>query len=120
MTTKSASKKTKKQQAADQGNETPVAQKKTKGTKPATTKATTRKPAETPRTEPTPAATTTDATPELVVFAFRLSRSERDEIHAATGSAKASRFVKAIVLAGARGDMKAIGELVDEIHATRE
>ena len=57
---------------------------------------------------------------EVVVFAFRILRSERDELHAATGSAKASKFVKAIVLAGARGDMKAIQEIVDEVQAARQ
>lgn len=74
------------------------------------------------------AQTTTEAvTPEapgddgdaLCVFAIRLKRSERDELHAAAGSAKASRFVRAIILAGARGDMKAVQEAVDSIHAAR-
>jgi hypothetical protein len=67
-----------------------------------------------------------DATPpqqddgqDTVVFAMRLSRAERDELHSATGSGKASRFVKALVLAGARGDMKAIQEIVDEAQASR-
>jgi hypothetical protein len=80
-------------------------------------------PAKTPKTAKRLAA---DATPpqqddgqEVCVFAFRLLRSERDELHAATGSAKASKFVKAIVLAGARGDMKAIQEIVDEAQASR-
>ena len=60
-----------------------------------------------------------DDAQEVCVFAFRLSRSARDEIHRATGSAKASKFVRAIVLAGARGDMKAVQEAVDEIRAGR-
>ncbi len=70
-------------------------------------------------------ATTKDAAPqpddasEIVVFAFRLSRSERDEIHAATGSAKASKFIRTLALAGARGDMKAINEAIDEVHTPR-
>lgn len=59
-----------------------------------------------------------EAISETVVFAFRLTRAERDEIHAATGSAKASRFVKAIVLAGARRDLKAIHEVIDQVHAS--
>jgi hypothetical protein len=82
------------------------------------------KPRSTPMTGK-PKTATTDATPqppddasEIVVFAFRLTRAERDEIHAATGSAKASRFIKTLALAGARGDTKAIQEIVDEIHAT--
>jgi hypothetical protein len=57
---------------------------------------------------------------EVCVFAFRLLRTERDELHAATGSAKASKFVKAIVLAGARGDMKAVQEIVEEAQASRK
>jgi hypothetical protein len=80
-------------------------------------------PTETTKTAKRPAA---DATPpqqddaqEICVFAFRLLRSERDELHAATGSAKASKFVKAIVLAGARGDMKAVTQLIDEVQAGR-
>jgi hypothetical protein len=70
-----------------------------------------------PATDAAPAQP--DDSQEVCVFAFRLLRSERDELHAATGSAKASKFVKAIVLAGARGDMKAIREIVDEMHAAR-
>lgn len=81
-------------------------------------------PAKAPKNAKRPTADTPTPAPgdagETVVFAFRLTRSERDEIHAATGSAKASRFVKAIVLAGARGDMKAVQEIVDEIHAAKQ
>ncbi len=55
---------------------------------------------------------------EIVVFAFRLTRGERDEIHAATGSAKASKFIRTLALAGARGDMKAVQEAIDEVQAT--
>lgn len=67
-------------------------------------------------------ATTANAQPpqqigDIVVFAFRLARSERDEIHAATGSAKASKFIRTLALAGARGDMKAVQEAIDEVHA---
>jgi len=61
-----------------------------------------------------------DDSAEIVVFAFRLSRAERDEIHAATGSAKASKFIRTLALAGARGDMKAVQEVIDEVHATRK
>jgi hypothetical protein len=81
-------------------------------------------PAKAPKNAKRPTADTPTPAPddagETVVFAFRLTRSERDEIHAATGSAKASKFVKAIVLAGARGDMKAVQEIVDEIHAAKQ
>jgi hypothetical protein len=126
MTTKTAEKQTQKKQAAGQNRggesnpETPVTPKgrvheiAKARSKPVTSKAP--EPSR-PQTPPTP---TTDDVPEIVVFAFRLTRAERDEIHAATGSAKASRFVKAIVLAGARGDMKAVQEIVDEIHATQQ
>jgi len=118
MATKSAEKKTQKKQATDQADEAMVAQKKTKGSKPAPPKVT-RKTAEPPAPE-TPAATTPDDGPAIVVFALRMTRAERDELHQAVGSGKASRFVKAIVLAGARGDMKAVQEVVDEIHAPRQ
>jgi|GEM_PF-954869 len=53
---------------------------------------------------------------ELLVFAFRLTKAERDEIHAAAGPGKASSFVKAMALGVARGDMKPIQEAVDRIH----
>lgn len=65
---------------------------------------------------PGPSTTPADGTTEIVVFAFRLTRAERDEIHAATGSAKASRFIRTIALAGARGDMKAVQEAMDEVR----
>ena len=54
---------------------------------------------------------------ELVVFAFRLTRTERDLIHAAAGSARASRFVRGLAIAGARGDLKTIETLVAETQA---
>jgi hypothetical protein len=82
------------------------------------------KPAKAPKKAKSPAtdepATPPDDAGEIVVFAFRLTRTERDELHAATGSAKASRFVKAIVLAGARGDLKAVTELMEEAQASRK
>ena len=71
-----------------------------------------------PATDANPAQP--DDSQDTVVFAMRLSRAERDELHSATGSGKASRFVKALVLAGARGDMKAIQEIVDEVQAARQ
>ena len=45
-------------------------------------------------------------TPEadLVVFAFRLSQTERDAIHKAAGPAGASRFVRSLAVAAASGD----------------
>jgi hypothetical protein len=60
-----------------------------------------------------------DDSGETVVFAIRLKRSERDEIHDATGPAKASSFVRSLALAAARGDMKLVQEIVDAVHETR-
>ena len=81
-------------------------------------------PTKTPKMPKRPAPDAVPAQPDdsqaICVFAFRLTRSERDEIHAATGSAKASKFIRAIALAGARGDMKAVQEAVDEVQAGRE
>ena len=48
----------------------------------------------------------------LVVFAFRLSESDRDRIHKAAGPAKATRFVRAAALAAANQDSKAFDDLV--------
>ena len=52
-----------------------------------------------------------------VVFAFRLSRAERDRIHAAAGSGKATQFVRAAALAAANGDNKAFEQLVGQAKA---
>lgn len=52
---------------------------------------------------------------DLVTFAFRLTPAEREEIHAAAGPGKASRFVKAVALAVARLDDKAVQEVTDEV-----
>ena len=67
----------------------------------------------------TDTTTQSDDTSEIVVFAFRLTRSERDEIHAATGSAKASQFVRGLALAAARQDGDAIQQILTGIHASR-
>jgi hypothetical protein len=56
------------------------------------------------------------AADELVVFAFRLSAEERDLIHQASGPAKASRFVRAVSLAAARGDVKALQSILLEVQ----
>lgn len=45
---------------------------------------------------------------DLVVFAFRLTRAERDQIHQAAGPAKASRFVRSLAVAAAGNDETAI------------
>jgi len=120
MASKTAEKQTQDKQGAENEQKKPDSRTKVIGGGPAPkvkTPRTTRRTPDLPRPE-APTATTPDDTP--VVFAFRLTRAERDEIHAAAGSAKASRFVKAIVLAGARGDMKAVQEVVDEILAARK
>jgi hypothetical protein len=71
-------------------------------------KATESKPAPKAEPDPTPA----EDTEELVVFAFRLTRPERDAIHEAAGSGKASRFVKTLAVAAATGDIDTIHTLV--------
>ena len=48
----------------------------------------------------------------LVVFAFRLTEEQRDQIHKAAGPAKATKFVRAAALAAASGDRPAFDELV--------
>jgi hypothetical protein len=58
-----------------------------------------------------------DDSGDLVVFAFRLSRAERDLIHEAAGSAKASRFVRTLAVAAARGDGPAVLGILDSIQA---
>jgi len=42
------------------------------------------------------------------VFAFRLTAEERDAIHKAAGPAKASKFVRTLVVAAARNDEAAV------------
>lgn len=102
--------------------ETPVATVEAAPAKPKRTRKVT---TETPTEAPAPKAThapepvtegATDADQE-VVFAFRLSRRDRDAIHAAAGSAKASKFVKGLAVAAARGDMGAIQLIVAEVVA---
>jgi len=48
----------------------------------------------------------------MVVFAFRLSEAQRDQIHKAAGPGKATRFVRSAALAAASGDRPAIEELL--------
>lgn len=50
---------------------------------------------------------------ELCTFAFRLTPAERDIIHKAAGPGKASRFVKAVVLSAAGGDLETIKTIVE-------
>jgi hypothetical protein len=56
---------------------------------------------------------------ELVVFAFRLSRDERELIHRAAGAARASRFVRAVALAAACDDRKAMDALLESVRTSR-
>lgn len=70
-----------------------------------------RKPAATQRPE---------SAEDLVVFAFRLTKAERDRIHQAAGPARASRFVKAAALAAADADAKAFEAVLAEAAAARK
>ena len=51
---------------------------------------------------------------DACVFAFRLSTTDRDLIHRAAGSGKATRFVRGAALAAANGDTKAFEELIGQ------
>ena len=48
----------------------------------------------------------------LVVFAFRLTEEQRDQIHKAAGSGKATRFVRSAAIAAASGDRAGFEELI--------
>ena len=48
-----------------------------------------------------------------VVFAFRLSETDRTRIHDAAGSAKASQFVLAATMAAVEGDVEAFKRVVE-------
>ena len=61
-------------------------------------------------TDPTPKPR--DDSDEIVVFAIRLKRFERDLIHKAAGSGKASKFVRGLAVAAARGGMKTLEAIV--------
>ena len=52
-----------------------------------------------------------------VVFAFRLSKTDRDRIHQAAGSGKATQFVRAAALAAANGDATVFEQLVGQAKA---
>jgi len=53
----------------------------------------------------------------LVVFAFRLTEVQRDQIHKAAGPGKATRFVRSAALAAAGGDRPAFEELLTTAKA---
>jgi hypothetical protein len=76
-----------------------------KATKKAKTKAT-KEPK--PRKEKAPK-------PELVVFALRMSREERDRIHRAGGPGGATRLVRAAAVAIADGNRAALDQLLTDV-----
>jgi hypothetical protein len=88
----------------------PARQKKAKAEPPATEKKL-KAEAKLPTTE-------VDEPAELVVFALRLTQAEREEIHAATGPGKASRFARTVILAAARRDMAGIKTAITENQRT--
>jgi len=49
----------------------------------------------------------------LCVFAFRLTPKEREDIHKAAGTGKASKFVRTLAVAAARNDAAAVKAIVD-------
>ena len=53
---------------------------------------------------------------ELCVFAFRLTRSERDEIHAATGPGNASKFARTLLVAAARNDLSTVKKIMKVLN----
>ena len=71
-----------------------------------------------PRTKSTKAVVQADDSQELVVFAFRLTRAERDLIHQAAGPAKASKLARSLLVAAAQKDEKAIKTLMETVQAT--
>ena len=52
-----------------------------------------------------------------VVFAFRLTKAQRDLIHKAAGPGKATRFVRSAALAAANVDRPAFEQLLAEAKA---
>ena len=56
---------------------------------------------------------------ELCVFAFRLTPAERDAIHKAAGSGKASKFVRALAVAAARNDEAAVKAVMEGVEAEK-
>lgn len=52
------------------------------------------------------------AADDLVVFAFRLTRADRDLIHKVAGPGKATQYLRGLAVAAAKGDMASIGTIV--------
>jgi hypothetical protein len=53
---------------------------------------------------------------EMVVFAIRLTKAERDAIHAAAGPGKATKFVRTLAVAAARGDSPTVLGILDRVQ----
>ena len=85
-------------------------EKKRKPTKQATKKAKAK--------EPKPQKVKTPKEPQ-VVFAFRLTEEQREQIHKAAGPGKATRFVRSAALAAAGGDRPAFEELLSQAKASK-
>ena len=81
--------------------------------------------ATTPKQKPTQSAKKSDTEraakkapkEDLVVFAFRLTEAEREAIHAAAGPGKASRFVRTLTTAAAKGDWEGVKRIVQAVEA---
>jgi hypothetical protein len=67
--------------------------------------------------KPPQAPAQADDSQELVVFAFRLTRAERDLIHQAAGSAKASKMARSLLVAAAQRDEAAVKTILEGIHS---
>jgi hypothetical protein len=63
--------------------------------------------------EPNASDAPTAAKEDLVVFAMRVTQDERDLIHKAAGPGKASKFVRMVATAAARGDLDAVTRLIE-------
>ena len=57
-----------------------------------------------------------DDSQELVVFAFRLTRAERDLIHKAAGAAKASKLARTLLVAAAKRDETAVKAVMETVQ----
>ena len=70
-----------------------------------------------PRTKAAKAVVQADDSQELVVFAFRLTRAERDLIHQAAGPAKASKLARSLLVAAAQKDAKAVKTIMETVQS---
>jgi hypothetical protein len=68
-----------------------------------------------PKHAPKPKREPKERQEDMVVFAFRLSPEEREVIHKAAGPARASKFVRAVAIAAACANRKAIDLLLDQV-----